>query len=104
MQSVFAVPAGLPCPLPIVSAAAGSSTPAASSSTSRSGAGTLTSHVGDLGMAYIKLLPALAAAEGRAPPLQVQVEGQQVTVVPVRPQWWPADWGREERPSSTSAP
>lgn len=55
-------------------------------------------------MAYIKLLPALAAAEGRTVPLQLQLEGQQVAVVPQRPQWWPAEWGREERPSSTSAP
>jgi hypothetical protein len=66
--------------------------------------GTLTAHVGNMGMAYIKLLPALAAAEGRTPPLQLQLEGQQVAVVPQRPQWWPAEWGREERPSSTSAP
>lgn len=72
---------------------------------SRGGVGTLTGHVGDVGMAYIKLLPALAAADGSTPPLQLQLgDGQQVTVVPQRPQWWPSDWGREERPSSTTAP
>lgn len=90
---------GFACPLPIVSATSSSKGPASSS---RGGIGTLTGHVGDIGMAYIKLLPALAAAEGRSPPLQLQLEGQQVSVVPLRPKWWPSDWGREERAGSTS--
>ncbi len=57
----------------------------------------LTNHVGDIGIAYIKLAPALAAAQGTGPPLQLQLDGGRVQqVVPQRPAWWPQDWGREE--------
>lgn len=110
LQGLDEPTASLPCPVQIVSAAAaaaaGSSGQAQDSSStrgSRGSAGVLTGHVGDVGMAYIKLLPALAAAEGRSPPLQLQLAGGlQLSVVPVRPQWWPADWGREEKASSAS--
>lgn len=95
--------AALPCPIPIVlSECSSSGSKKSAGSSSRGGVGTLTGHVGNMGMAYIKLLPALAAAEGRTPPLQLQLEGHQVSVVPVRPHWWPTDWGREERAGSTN--
>lgn len=85
--------AGLPCPVPIISSAAAGS----SSSSRRSDIGMLTSHVGDLGMAHIKVAPALAAAEGQGAPLQLQLGGGvEQQVVPQRPSWWPSEWGREE--------
>jgi hypothetical protein len=57
----------------------------------------LTNHIGDIGMAYIKLAPALAAAAGQGAQLQVQLEGGAVQqVVPQRPEWWPSEWGNEE--------
>jgi hypothetical protein len=95
--------AGLGCPLPIVSsAAAASSTPSSSRS---SLIGVLTNHMGDMGMAYIKLAPALAAAVGQGAELQVQLEGGVVQqVLPQRPEWWPSVWGNEEAspPASSS--
>lgn len=96
----------LPCPVPIVAADAGQHGGAgiSSSSSSRRSIGTLTGHVEDLGMAYMTLAPALAVAEGRAPPLRLQLDGRTVEVVPQRPAWWPADWGLEEHRGSTNAP
>ncbi|KAF6265118.1 hypothetical protein COO60DRAFT_1116131 [Scenedesmus sp. NREL 46B-D3] len=87
--------ARLPCPLPIVSSAAPASRTASSSRSSQ--IGMLTNHTGDAGMAYIKLAPALAAAAGQGPGLQLQLEGGAVQqVVPQRPEWWPSEWGNEE--------
>lgn len=94
---------GLPCPLPILSSAAAAAAAGSTPSSSRSSQiGTLTNHCGDMGMAYIKLAPALAAAAAagkgdKGPQLQVQLEGGAVQqVVPQRPEWWPAEWGIEE--------
>jgi microcystin degradation protein MlrC len=57
----------------------------------------LTNHIGDIGMAYIKLAPALAAAAGQGAQLQVQLGGGAVQqVLPQRPEWWPGEWGNEE--------
>ena len=57
----------------------------------------------DWALAHIKLLPALQAAEppaGPGPSTNLFVRGSQgqtlVKVTPVRPQWWPAEWGTEE--------
>uniref|UniRef100_A0A383VHD9 CAF17 C-terminal domain-containing protein n=1 Tax=Tetradesmus obliquus TaxID=3088 RepID=A0A383VHD9_TETOB len=93
----------LPCPLPIVSSAAAAAAAGSTPSSSRSSQiGTLTNHCGDMGMAYMKLAPALAAAAAagkgdKGPQLQVQLEGGAVQqVVPQRPEWWPAEWGIEE--------
>ncbi|PNH12885.1 putative transferase CAF17, mitochondrial [Tetrabaena socialis] len=58
-----------------------------------------------LGLAYLKLETALAAAEGRAQLRLGAAEGAEGgagvggggwRVVPRRPGWWPAEWGREE--------
>lgn len=71
-------------------------------SSGRGPAGVLTGHAGDVGIAHIKLAPALAAAvaaagDGDGPRLQVQLpDGGVQAVVPERPGWWPAEWGREE--------
>lgn len=97
--------AGLPCPVPIVLGDGGQQRGSGtSSSSSRRSIGTLTGQVGDLGMAYMALTPALAVGEGRAPPLRLQLDGKTVEVVPQRPAWWPADWGLEEHRRSTNAP
>lgn len=115
MMCVYAA-AGLPCPIPIIAAGSGSppqqqpQQPASGRPGRQQAAiGTLTGHVGDLGMAYIKLQPALAAAQGQAPPMQLdtsQLERQRIEVVPFRPAWWPQEWGREEQVAagSTNAP
>jgi hypothetical protein len=31
-----------------------------------------------------------------APQSQLRIDGAEVSVVPVRPAWWPEQWGREE--------
>jgi ABC-type sugar transport system substrate-binding protein len=56
---------------------------------------------GHYGLAHLQLATALAAAaaEGQAGGggevlLEVRVRG--VGVTPVRPDWWPSDWGTEE--------
>ncbi|KXZ46958.1 hypothetical protein GPECTOR_39g452 [Gonium pectorale] len=71
---------------------------------------------GCVGIAYLKLDAALAAAEGRgrelivsgaAPGREAQGDGEEGAgappsaasawrVVPARPAWWPVEWGREE--------
>eukprot|EP00879_Flechtneria_rotunda_P010659 GHRR01011139.1.p2 GENE.GHRR01011139.1~~GHRR01011139.1.p2 ORF type:complete len:184 (+),score=51.91 GHRR01011139.1:51-554(+) len=79
----------LPCPVPIVAADGATK--------SQGGVGMLTKHVGDAGIAYVRLAPALAAAEGEGAPLHLQLEGNRMqAVVPHRPDWWPNEWGREE--------
>lgn len=55
-------------------------------------AGTLLAVEGALGLAHLKLAPALAAAAG-GPGLRLGGGGG---VTPVRPVWWPPEWGHEE--------
>ncbi len=60
--------------------------------------GSLLAAEGDVGLAYLKLSPALQAAQGGVPLcISSTGEGHQgVRVVPVRPGWWPREWGKEE--------
>ncbi len=55
--------------------------------------GTIVAAEGDVGLAHLRLAPALAAAAGNSK-LLAGTDG--VQVVPVRPRWWPAEWGLEE--------
>jgi len=64
-------------------------------------AGVLLASEGTLGLAHLKLAPALAAAASSsgAPAAGgvLQVVGEDgAWVVPVRPAWWPPEWGHEE--------
>lgn len=86
--------AGLPCPLPIT--VSGQIT----SKSRVSSVGTLTNHVGDLGMAYIRLTAALSPQTT----LQVAEGDQQLQVVARRPDWWPVEWGKEEAAVESQQP
>lgn len=58
-------------------------------------AGVLLAAEGALGLAHLKLAPALAAAAGGGARLHVAGDPG-AGVRPVRPAWWPAEWGHEE--------
>jgi hypothetical protein len=60
-------------------------------------AGVLLAAEGRLGLAHLKLAPALAAAAGGPGALRLVLAGEPAAQVqPVRPEWWPAEWGYEE--------
>ncbi|GBF96787.1 hypothetical protein Rsub_09643 [Raphidocelis subcapitata] len=65
-------------------------------------AGTLLACEGSLGLAHLKLAPALAAAAAATGHpggggAALGIAGQEgAWVRPVRPAWWPAEWGHEE--------
>jgi hypothetical protein len=71
-----------------------------------SSAGVLLAAEGMLGLAYLKLAPALAAAQGSgggsrgggsSGGVQLHLAGDAgAWVRPVRPGWWPVEWGHEE--------
>lgn len=63
-------------------------------------AGTLTNHMGDLGMAYVRLSSALAPDIK----LTVVIGDREQQVVPQRPAWWPPEWGREEETDTSNKP
>lgn len=58
-------------------------------------AGVLLAAEGTLGLAHLKLAPALAAAAGGGAPLHFAGDAGG-RVAPARPAWWPAEWGHEE--------
>ena len=63
--------------------------------------GTLLAAEGALGLAHLRLGPALMAAAGHGAELVLASGsggggGGGVAVVPFRPAWWPPDWGHEE--------
>lgn len=55
--------------------------------------GTLRMVEGDRALAHVRLQPALLAMEGQG---RLMVADTDVAVLPVRPSWWPASWGKEE--------
>jgi hypothetical protein len=62
--------------------------------------GTIAAMSGDVGLAHLRLGPALAAAEDRQ---ALEVAGSSARVVPHRPSWWLPSWGREEGQSAPVA-
>ena len=55
-------------------------------------AGKIIAVCGDVGLAHLRLAPALAViAKGDT----CTVEGTETKLVPIRPSWWPAEWGHE---------
>jgi hypothetical protein len=56
--------------------------------------GVLLAAEGPLGLAHLKLAPALAAAAGGA--AAPRLRAGDVGLRPVRPAWWPPEWGHEE--------
>jgi hypothetical protein len=60
-------------------------------------AGVLLASEGDLGLAHLKLGPALAAAAAGAGGAALHAAGDAAAGVrPARPAWWPVEWGHEE--------
>lgn len=59
-------------------------------------AGVLLATEGTLGLAHLKLGPALAAAAAGGEGALHLAGDAGAWVRPVRPQWWPPEWGHEE--------
>eukprot|EP00878_Enallax_costatus_P023839 GHUV01025393.1.p1 GENE.GHUV01025393.1~~GHUV01025393.1.p1 ORF type:complete len:174 (+),score=24.20 GHUV01025393.1:271-792(+) len=91
----------LPCPIPIVAGDPTAGTAAAASKKRIASVGVLTNNIGDLGMAYMRLIAADSKECGEV--LTVNIDGKVHQVHPRRPEWWPSSWGREETASEPAS-